>query len=49
MEAVESFPFELRTLQDYEVVDSSPALVDARLMAEGYHCWIKEIVGDKTI
>ena len=48
VEAVEFFPFELRTLQAYEAGDSSPVLEDARIMAKVYHCRIDELVGDET-
>ena len=43
VEAVEFFPFELRTLQAYEAGDSSPVLEDARIMAKVYHCRIDEL------
>ena len=48
VEAVEFFPFELRTLQAYKAGDSSPVLEDARIMAKVYHCRIDELVGDET-
>ena len=48
VEAVEFFPFELRTLQAYEAGDSSPVLEDARIMAKVYYCRIDDLAGDET-